>query len=288
MKGKTKAGGGGAPADLLVCFPSRAHLALLPRPICSPCRTAHLPKRLSSRPTTNRAQASPFFRSNLTVCSGAAATVATAGISDDEPTSPKVTCAGQIKVGPSSRHHSKPSALERKKTQLPEALGFKKEIMQFLGALSSLRVAMRCFGSFNGTEDYSTDVDEDEEEEEELEGSGSKTLLSNWFMLLEESQSHGSNSGSKLGEEVEDECSSTAPPPNALLLMRCRSAPAKREEEVANLVEEELNSKMIEDRKGLLLMNYAQDFSKFSTEIVKETWVVGNFDPLCRSRSWKR
>ncbi|KAF9603982.1 hypothetical protein IFM89_039336 [Coptis chinensis] len=37
--------GGAPPTDLLVCFPSRTHLALMPKPICSPARPMDSTKR---------------------------------------------------------------------------------------------------------------------------------------------------------------------------------------------------------------------------------------------------
>ena len=103
MKGReTKA----APsADLLVCFPSRAHLTLMPKPICSPARPSEPNKRHhnhnhhrhnSLKKSSTRGggggggQASPMLWSKTKPM----------GPEISEPTSPKVTCAGQIKVRP--------------------------------------------------------------------------------------------------------------------------------------------------------------------------------------------
>lgn len=96
---------GGIPTDLLVCFPSRAHLALMPKPICSPSRPADPSRRYLTR-STHRSQSSPLFRSRTGKCSGGGAAVDDI---TDEPTSPTVTCAGQIKVRPRSRSGRKPT-----------------------------------------------------------------------------------------------------------------------------------------------------------------------------------
>ncbi|KAK9026421.1 hypothetical protein V6N11_039261 [Hibiscus sabdariffa] len=97
-----------------------------------------------------------------------------------------------------------------------------------------------------------------------------------------------------------DDDQAAIPPPNAVLLMRCRSAPAKaRQEEneeneedakddskrkyenkttnLKPLMEEE-NRKAIE---SLVAMGYDCDSYKISTNMFKETWLVGGMkDPL--------
>ncbi|PKU81155.1 uncharacterized protein LOC110112581 [Dendrobium catenatum] len=295
---------GGIPTDLLVCFPSRAHLTLMPKPICSPSRPAHHTKRYLSRPI-HRSQSSPLFRSKTGKYSGAGAA---AEEITDEPTSPTVTCAGQIKVRPRSRPGPKPSTSSSRDgkgwlsvMEEVEKLQSKKPLMQFLGALRSLKFDLHCFGSFHGAVDCSTDEEEGAEAEEEveedkdLEGSTSRTIFSKWFMLLEENQNHELKKEMKKEDdrkEREEEELELAPPSNALLLMRCRSAPAegravtgKAEKDLVSETPKEDNK---EKKERLLLMSYDPDFTKLSTEISKETWIVGNFDPLNRSRSWKR
>ncbi|XP_010261270.1 PREDICTED: uncharacterized protein LOC104600126 [Nelumbo nucifera] len=309
------------PADLLVCFPSRAHLTLMPKPICSPARPTESSKRRHHHhhhlTRSNRGgQASPLLW---------AKNKQQAGTEIAEPTSPKVTCAGQIKVRPKSSSKNWQSVMEeierlhnsRKQKKKPtwlETLGFKKDIMQFLTCLRSLRFDLRCFGSFHGS-DVTSDEEEDEEEEEEdqenqvstqrSDGSGaSRTIFSKWFMVLQENQNNTFSKEEKCGEERDLSCDEgsvaapSAPPPNALLLMRCRSAPAKgwleakqrEQEEEQDTVKKE-NLALEEERKkeSLVLMSYAPDFFKISPDIAKETWVVGRMrDPLSRSRSWKR
>ena len=209
--------------------------------------------------------------------------------------------------------------------------------MQFLTCLRTIRFDFRCFGSFHGA-DITTDDDDDddEEEEDEFEASedrfrgsankseddhaeSSRTVFSKWFMVLQEEQNRSIATGAKstdgLDEGVSGGCGSDAPavpPPNALLLMRCRSAPAKswleeREEEEREEEEEEEHEKrsnrslrflMDEDEKrktkeSVVVMRYQyepdSDSYKISSDIAKETWVVGGVrDPLSRSRSWKR
>ncbi|KAL5992364.1 hypothetical protein ACLOJK_013281 [Asimina triloba] len=328
MKGREvgRAGGnGGNPtADLLVCFPSRAHLNLMPKPICSPSRSSTEPSKRHHRRQRSRGQASPLFRTKPHKPNSSEIS---------EPTSPKVTCAGQIKVRPKhnssaascknwqsvmeeiERIHNNGHRKNRRKPSWLESVGFKKDIMQFLTALRSLRFDLRCFGSFNGpVVDSSTSSDEEQEEEEdeqEARGSSpSRTIFSKWFMVLQENQSAKEEGGEERSRCDEDgpDAGPVAPPPNALLLMRCRSAPAKgwldrerrgsgemeaEEEAVEREVEDEKESvkKVLEEEKKkekLVLMSYAPDFFKVSSDIAKETWVVGRRDPFSRSRSWKR
>ncbi|KAJ6841201.1 putative nucleolin [Iris pallida] len=213
----------------------------MPKPICSPSRPSDRPKR---RRRPSRPPSFPPFGTNGIGGSEMAS----------EPTSPKVTCAGQVKVGPKGRTgKAQPTA----KSWL-EALGLKKDVINFLDVLrSSLRLSMGCFGTLRAPvlECCSSEAEEDEEEEEGVGGSDSRT------------------------EESDEEEEEQLPPTNALLLMRCRSAPAKRGDQ----------EKEKGDEERLTLMSYAPDFFEVSTVVVKETWVVGSVDPtLGRSRSWRR
>lgn len=261
-----------------------------------------------------------------------------------EPTSPKVTCAGQIKVrhktGSIKSWQSVMEEIERihenKKHKKPkpnwvEALGFKKDVMQFLTCLRRIRFDFRCFGSFPQPDITSDDEDDDEEEEdkeenhvgvEESEGTdeNSRTVFSKWFMVLQENQESAGfckqdrverDDRSNFNDDGSTSAVPSVPPPNALLLMRCRSAPAKswleeKEEEEdkeechqqKGLEKEErkgkitLKSLMDEEKmkkENLVVMTYGSDLYNISTEIAKETWVVGGMkDPISRSRSWKR
>ncbi|XVF36733.1 hypothetical protein REPUB_Repub19eG0083600 [Reevesia pubescens] len=347
MKGReTK----GAPsADLLVCFPSRAHLTLMPKPICSPARPSepnkrhhnyhhhhHHHHRLLKKSSTRNGgraggKASPLLWAKNKQM----------GSEITEPTSPKVTCAGQIKVrSKTSSCKSWQSVMEeiekihnsrqqKKRPSWMESLGFKKEVMQFLTCLRSIRFDFRCFGSFPQS-DITTD-DEDEEYQEnqnhEDDNETSRTIFSKWFIVLQENQNNGLYKEEKKEKERSqphdvDDDQAAVPPPNALLLMRCRSAPAKswlqenrveenedNEENIENDEEEEeekeegkrkdekktknLRSLMEEEnrktKENLVVMRYHPDFYKNSSDIAKETWLVGGIkDPLSRSRSWKR
>lgn len=368
MKGREAKG---APAaDLLVCFPSRAHLSLMPKPICSPARSSepnkrrhhhhhshhhnhhlHHLKKSSTRGSTG--QASPLLWAKTKPMGSELAS---------EPTSPKVTCAGQIKVrNKTSTCKSWQSVMEEiermhnnrkqrnKKPHWAEALGFKKEVMQFLTCLRGIRFDFRCFGSFHHGNDVVTTDDEDDDDELEddeqvrskettaAEGAeGSRTVFSKWFMVLQEEQSHDHDKKTEQrvvinpSTDHEEGISGggggggggggpAIPPPNALLLMRCRSAPAKswleeREEEEQEEEEEEEEKEEEEEREAeerrskrslkclmedekrkmeesvmVMRYEYKNDLYKISSDIAKETWVVGGIrDPLSRSRSWKR
>ncbi|CAA2992623.1 Hypothetical predicted protein [Olea europaea subsp. europaea] len=344
MKGRD--GKGPPSADLLVCFPSRAHLTLMPKPICSPARPNSEPNKRHQHQYQHQHQhhhnRRPRLHQHLRKSSnrGGGAGYASplmwaknkATSSEiEEPTSPKVTCAGQIKV------RSKPNTCKnwqsvmeeieklhnskkhKKRPAWIEALGFKKDIMQFLTCLRSIRFDFHCFGSFPSADITSDDDEEDEDDKQQAhdeDNETSRTVFSKWFMVLQENQSKQfteKESKEKYYKSSTDDDVPCAPPPNALLLMRCRSAPAKswledieaekkenddqeeeeeEEDEDENEDEEKLTKEEEENAKrkeNLVLMQYGADFYKISSDIAKETWVVGGIkDSLSRSRSSKR
>lgn len=256
----------------------------MPKAICSPSRPTECSKRHSSRPT-KRGRASSLFEANTKHASSAEI--------DDEPTSPKVTCAGRIKV----RHKARPrrgSSGGGGRNWL-EVLGLKKDIVHFLGAL---RFGARCFGSFHGAVDCTSDEDDEEEEKREVETGVSRSVFSNWvnigFRNEEEEKEEEVEEDEEEEKVVAAASSSSAPPPNALLLMRSRSTPATRWSQRGGGGDgsegDEVTEKRIkEEEESLVLMSYAPDFFRMSSEIAKETWLVGgSMDPLARSRSWKR
>ncbi|TKW32880.1 hypothetical protein SEVIR_2G196200v4 [Setaria viridis] len=229
MKKAVAVGGGGgkggtAPTDLLVCFPARQHLALMPKPICSPSRTTmdkaaaarrrqlQLPGGASAAAGGGKARgSSPMFRGSKAR--------QRAEEDEEEPQSPKVTCAGQIKVGrpkkakpgsAAAAKHGKDGAgagtrswitvveeIERlhgrrKKVGWLETLGIRRDALPFLGgALRSLRHKVRCFGSLHGAAvDSTTDSDGDSGDAEEHGGEhrGAPSVFSKWLMVLEGGQ----------------------------------------------------------------------------------------------------
>ncbi|KFK44324.1 hypothetical protein AALP_AA1G243400 [Arabis alpina] len=318
-----KGGGGkssGYSADLMVCFPSRTHLSLPPKSICSPSHSL------------NRRQNVPHHRRSVSKLSGSSG-----GLRQncgggreivDEPTSPKVTCAGQIKVraskdgGGSKNWQSLMAEIEKIHRSKSESkfFGIKKDVMGFLTCLRDLRFDFRCFGAFPPVDLISDDEEDEDDEEEEVEvveEENSGTVFSKWFMVLHEKQNNEECVDEK-GTAFSD-AETAVPPPNALLLMRCRSAPVKNwlelEEEEKKVVTEEegkrecentkkqsgetetvrkkndLRSLMEEEnkKKNLVVMNYDTSYYRLSADIAKETWVVdGIQDHLFRSRSWKK
>ncbi|KAL3733176.1 hypothetical protein ACJRO7_022666 [Eucalyptus globulus] len=338
----------GAPsADLLVCFPSRAHLTLMQKSICSPARPpsetskSHRRRHQSQqlkRPSTRLGQASPLLWAKNKQM----------GPEIEEPTSPKVTCAGQIKVRPKAaaatackswqsvmeeieRIHNSRNKVHKKRPGWMESLGLKKEIMQFLTCLRSMRFDLRCFGTFPESEATSDDeVGVDNYEychnnhsgAEGIDGKEtSRTIFSKWFMVLQENQSSVFKEERREKERslVED-APPIAPPPNALLLMRCRSAPAKsrlqgkgeedhdegeekegkegekgrgeRLKKLRMLMEEEKREQEEQREKAekLAVMRYGADVHEASSDIARERWASGGGarDMLSRSMSWKR
>lgn len=303
--------------DLLVCFPSRAHLTLMPSPATHHHHNHHL-KRSNTRGIGPAGQASPMLWKRTEI---------------SEPTSPKVTCAGQIKV----RHKPKSCKIKnwqsvmeeieklhvkkhkKKKPVWMEAVGFKKDAMQFLTCLRNIRFDFRCFGSFHTdeTDVITSDDDEEDQENDDDEVAASRTVFSKWFMVLQENQKTEYTKETEHKQKTEEteysvfghndnyDGPSCAPPPNALLLMRCRSAPAKglleqkhedndndddsERKNVTSRMDELESTKKNNKLKKLVVMRYRSDFYKFSSDISKENWVVGGIkDPISRSRSSKR
>lgn len=303
-------GSNGAATDLLVCFPSRAHLALMPpKAICSPSRPS-ASEPVKRRHSTSRA--GPMPPSGLYKSATARNPSRRGGDVpvDDEPTSPKVTCVGQIKARP-----AKPKGLvggggggggkKSKKATWLQALGIKKDAMALLDALhGAFRFNVAgCFGSFPGAVGvgYTSGEDDDDEEddpprtEKETENGAA---LARWFMVLEEGNKASAKKLQGQGPEQsqeEDQEEDAAPPANALMLMRCRSAPAKglaRRLEAEECEDVKSAAKKTpeeeKEKESLVLMTYSPDFLKVSLDIANETWIVGGDDAVLRCRSWKR
>ncbi|KAL8514061.1 hypothetical protein ACS0TY_013246 [Phlomoides rotata] len=259
-----------AATDLLVCFPSRAHLSLLPKAICSPARPPESSSALHRhrrRPSHHQLWAKSKQNNNNS----------NNNADDSEPSSPKVTCAGQIKVRrkPNSckNWQSVMEEIERlhnhrknkKKGNWVEAFGFKRDVMQFLTCLRNIRFDFRCFGAVPASDVASDDDDDDDDQD-------SSDVFSKWFTILQEDNSRGKVIRPYCDDDDEEDeqpaAAEGAPPPNALLLMRCRSAPAK-----SWLEERE------EERRGGERGEEA-DLCEVSCEIGKEM--------ISRSRSWRR
>nr|GEV48924.1 hypothetical protein [Tanacetum cinerariifolium] len=305
MKMIKREGKGPPSRDLLVCFPTRAHLTLMPKPASSPRR--HLRNQQKQLRRSMRGSSMGGGHASPHLWSG---TKQMGSDNLSEPTSPKVTCAGQIKVRPNTRScknwQTVMEEIERlhndrkKKPTWVETLGFKKEVMHFLTCLRKLKFDFHL---------------------------SSHTVFSKWFMVLQENNNEDCavfEDTEKSLKPEETENVPCMPPTNALLLMRCRSAPAKswmeeKEEEEQQQQEQEKddnvnnhdhNSDHYHDvkeeehedkddhlekkeskRNSLMeLMKNESDFYKLSIDIAKETWVIGGIkkDPLSRSRSWKR
>lgn len=308
----SSSGGHRAGSELFVCFPSRTHMNLLPKPILSPGRSGDPAKRLRSG--AGRGQSSPMF------------SIQTKGRSEgrnknseyelEEPSSPKVTCAGQVRVKPrqckswqsvmaeiEKLHGAKqrknsfsragksggtPVSSPGRALQQPkwsQVVGLKKEVVQFITALRNLRVDLGCFGAPS----VSTDDEEEEEEEDEARRpSTSSTVFAKWFMILQDSddrkEAKPETSSVRSSTETAEEASPgdsneepAVPPPNALLLMRCRSAPSlNTDSDIAGRKAEDCslsNAKKKSPSNAVVLMRCDTDFSKLSLEVSKETWV---------------
>ncbi|XP_030455301.1 uncharacterized protein LOC115676495 [Syzygium oleosum] len=342
----------GAPsADFLVCFPPRAHLQLMAKPVSSPARPSepnqlhphshhHQPPRhrhRRSKSFTKGAQASPVLWVKTKQI----------GPVTSEPTSPKVTCAGQIKVktktGACKSWQSVMAEIERihnndkrkKKPTWGEALGFNKDIMPFLTCLRNIKFKFRCFGSFPDAQITSDDEDDEDDDCRDHDNNRvatdgndnnetSRTVFSKWFTVLQEGNTKikdlPKHDRKEKGRSWDDGSidAPVVPPSNALLLMRCRSAPAKTwlvegeeqeqgencgdnkvEREANRELETKKNLKLLMDeakreeeeerkQKECFMLKYDADYYDISTDIAKETWVSSGLrDALLRSRSSK-
>lgn len=244
----------------------------------------------------------------------------------DEPTSPKVTCSGQIKVRPRARPckswqsvmeeieriHS--SRKHKRQTWLQSLGVFKKDVMQFLTCLRSLRFDLRCFGALPesdaGTDNEDGKYGGEGAVEANYEESASRMIFSKWFMVLQENQNYEFYRKDKTdgGKSCDDDSPPVAPPPNALLLMRCRSAPVKRwpasggkegERDGENGEDREASDGLVVEGRGKklgLLMNEEDEQRRKTGNSATPSYgiatgiqvVSGMRDPFARSRSWKR
>eukprot|EP00252_Welwitschia_mirabilis_P024576 TRINITY_DN7339_c0_g1_i1.p1 TRINITY_DN7339_c0_g1~~TRINITY_DN7339_c0_g1_i1.p1 ORF type:complete len:337 (-),score=0.91 TRINITY_DN7339_c0_g1_i1:238-1248(-) len=304
--------------ELRVCLPARTPMSFMPKPILSPGRSGDATKRNRNGPS--RGQSSPMFpvrtdrrrkgngREKYDV---------------EEPTSPKVTCAGQVRVRPAKSQHNHHSTCRNWQTVMekmekmhlqhqrkgrigslarvrvstpgssPRRTGTSHnhsnqpvwtQLMQFMTALRNLKVDFGCFGppSPSFTED-----DEDEAEEEAVSRpTTSGTFFAKWLMILQDEEGLR-DSKTDLKPKIDDdsiansEPSSVIPPPNALLLMRCRSAPSAGDNGLRR--SEEISARDSDSDAVILKRCGDPEFSKLSLEVSKETWLCRA--PLSRSLS---
>lgn len=141
---------------------------------------------------------------------------------------------------------------------------------------------------------------EEEEEEEKSQGNqvgiegseSSRTAFSKWFMVLQESGSNGIQRDSKSfcsGDDASIGRTPMAPPKNALLLMRCRSTPAKRWLEEEGEEDEKEEVKVKKSLKWLMEEENRERYCKMTSHIAKQTLVASekSRDLFTRSQSWK-
>ncbi|XP_031496651.1 uncharacterized protein LOC116261877 [Nymphaea colorata] len=281
-----------AAADLMACFPTRAPLMrIMPKPVCSPSRPTDNPKR--GRAPSNR----PMFKTKVKTKgnngSGNAGDM-------EEPTSPKVTCAGQIRIKPRARAckswqtvmeeierlHARKRGNRGWRTRWIEPLQIKKEIMHFLAALREEE------------DDEEKEENGDDEGDENEEYINSRAAFSRWSMMMQRSsstnrlevkevQKEGREKELEKNDDQKAEDSGAVPPKNALFLMRCRSAPAQGWRSRSCEEEQRNNKDQGGEGEEIVLARYAPDFYMLSSDIAKETWVRKS-DFLHRSRTLKR
>jgi hypothetical protein len=231
--------------------------------------------------------------------------LAVVDVGDEEPSSPKVGCAGQIKVSRSAKPKGGAGGKAPKKTTTwMQALGIKKDALPFLNAFhGAFRLNVSgCFGRFPGAVVEYSSGDEDEEEEEQVERAGKGAehgdALTKWFMVLEEGKRVPARKKQEQELPNKEEEEDAPPPANALMLMRCRSAPAKglarrlgggdAGEDVEAKSAKKTGEEEEVEKENLVVMRYPPDFFQVSVDIAKETWIVGSDDSILRCRSWKK
>ncbi|KAH0849629.1 hypothetical protein HID58_096231 [Brassica napus] len=268
------------PADLLVCFPSRAHLALTPKSICSPSRPS------ISISTTNH---HPHHRRQP---------------SSNSPAAVEEDMGVLLYQSPPRKRGGKGKNWQTVMEEI-ERIHSNKSKSKFLGLLTCLKnikFDFRCFGDFRHADVITSDDDEEDEDDDEEENT--KNVFSKWFMVLQEEESKSDDDKtSRSASLMKTQTQTGGSTVDALLLMRCRSAPAK------SLLEERMQVKTEQDTKeeevgvkkirrieitnggredGVSVDEIDTDYYRLSSDIAKETWVVGGVqDPLSRSRSWK-
>ncbi|GJZ82562.1 hypothetical protein Tco_0647735 [Tanacetum coccineum] len=295
----------GLPSTDLLVIPTISHLALMPKTTSSPNNHRHQQHHRGKSIGGVAGDGGSWSKKNRM------------GPELSEPTSPKVTCVGQIKARPKSRSCKNWQTVmeeidrlnnkkHRKKLTLGDALGFKKESMQFLTSLRSFKFDLGCFGAFPNANIPSDDDDDDDDivnddDLDDHEKGSSRRAFSRWLMVCEENQDFGLLGKQEIDDQAQLPC---VPPSNALILMRCRSAPVKsvvedrhkdnnnhdneNDQDKENDYDQHENGDKWEDLTEL--MKYEGDFYKLSCDIAKETWVVGgiNKDPCSSTQSSNR
>ncbi|PIA51824.1 hypothetical protein AQUCO_01000006v1 [Aquilegia coerulea] len=301
---KAREGKKAHPANFHVCFPSNPNLTLTPKPFCSPARPTDTAMR-------HHHHGHHQYHHPLTRCNNRAGQASPSlwpktrpnSLEITEPSSPKVTCAGQIKIRPKKKSSKKwQSVMEeieivhnnkndnKSSIKIESRFGLKKDKRHFLNSL-------RCFGTVKESEsDVITSIDDEEVQEpqvrsiEDTVSGSSKAVVSKWFMVLQDDTNKirvANEEEERVGRDGSSDeygCESVVPPSDALLLMRSRSAPTKN-----FLVDKEEEEQ--EDKTGSLILKCygPADFLEVKSDLPNENWLVsGMKDPLSRSRRWRR
>lgn len=228
MEGEHK--GYRAGSELFVCFTSRQSMRLGPKCVLSPGRTEKLGESSSRRlrSSGSKGQSSPMFSAlayNLT------GRKKNGSFETQEPTSPKVTCIGQVRV--KSKHKKKglsvntsdvkfraersnsqrwskeapPKAPERQECMANRSnqkwghlFGFKKEVsFSICEALRSFGAEFNCFVPCGGASSAHTPA------KESKETTTCGAMLAKWFMVLQEDEKKAVEGTGETEQRVADE-----------------------------------------------------------------------------------
>lgn len=156
--------------DLFVCFPSRTSIRMLQRSILSPGRIEKCKESGGGSSRRKGGQSSPMFPVLLRRKNASSNEVAA---EEEEPSSPKVTCIGQVRV--KSKQRKGADSLKRWGGHM---IDFRKEVCT---GLRSLGLEFRCLFP------CSRSSPKGEEDGKQQSACGS-TMLAKWFMILQEGE----------------------------------------------------------------------------------------------------
>lgn len=156
--------------DLFVCFPSRASIRMMQRSILSPGRIEKCKESSGGGSRRKGGPSSPMFPVLLRRKNASSNEVAA---EEEEPSSPKVTCIGQVRV--KSKQRKGAESLKRWGSHM---YGIRKEVCH---GLRSLGGESSCFSQCSRS---SPEGKEHEKQQSACAG----TVLAKWFMILQEGE----------------------------------------------------------------------------------------------------
>ncbi|KFK36600.1 hypothetical protein AALP_AA4G144700 [Arabis alpina] len=214
------------------------------RPISSPGRTENPPLLMRFLRTKSRSRSRSRSRSKKPIFfrrKNAASTGET-----QEPSSPKVTCMGQVRINRSKKPKPGTSRVVRGGTQSQRRCGWVKNA--FLCHSFTGKIKPTCFSPVWRKWKSFSHVSFSRKSEKRSSSSRSEPIFGR-SSTVEPEETEEIRSEERKQEEQEEEVNSITPPRNAFLLTRCRSAPYRSPSLGNNLWEEEEEQEEIIETK---------------------------------------